>query len=283
MADRNSPVWLLEYRANRYSQTGEDGVLAKALEMLPERDGWCVDVGAGDGETFSNTLALIEDGYSAVLIEPDRRQFARLAGAYAGSDRVIALRRAAGWGEDDGLDAILAATPAPAEFDVLSIDIDGNDYHVWAAMARYRPKLVLIEFNPTIPTRMQFVQPADPGVSRGNSLLSLTELGREKGYELISVFPWNALFVRAEFFPLFGIACNMPALLRRYAALLTVVFVGYDGTVFSEGNTVMPWHPGLRLDPGRMQMLPRWLRQPAEKYNWAQRWGYRALMAWRRA
>ena len=59
--------------------------------------------------------------------------------------------------------------------------------------------------------------------------------------------------------------------------------MGYDGTVFSEGNTVMPWHPGARLNPGRMQMLPRWLRRPFERYTWAQRLGYRALMALRRA
>ena len=283
MTDQRSPLWLHEHRANRYSQMGEDGVLAHVLGMLPERDGWCVDVGAHDGATFSNTRALIEDGYSAVLIEPDGRRFEALSDTYAGNERVTALRQTVGWTEADGLDGLLDATDVPAEFDVLSIDIDGNDYHVWAAVQGYRPKLVLVEFNPTIGSHVRFVQPADAAVCRGNSLLSLTELGKAKGYELISVFPWNALFVRADYFPRFGIEHNAPNVLRTHLGCLTSVFVGYDGTVFSEGNTVMPWHPGLRLDPGRMQMLPRWLRRPADQYNWAQRLGYRALMALRRA
>jgi hypothetical protein len=36
-------------------------------------------------------------------------------------------------------------------FDFLSIDIDGNDYHAWHAIKNYQPKILMIEFNPTIP------------------------------------------------------------------------------------------------------------------------------------
>ena len=161
MADQLSPLWLQEHRADRYSQTGEDGVLAKALEMLPGRDGWCVEFGAADGKAFSNTRALIEGGYSAVLIESERQKFAALAKMYAGNDKVTTLWRYVGWAEHDGLDAILGGRQVPADFDLLIIDIDGNDYHAWRAIERYRPKLVLVEFNPTIPSHVRFVQPAD--------------------------------------------------------------------------------------------------------------------------
>ena len=283
MADQLSPLWLQEHRADRYSQTGEDGVLAKALEMLPGRDGWCVEFGAADGKAFSNTRALIEGGYSAVLIESERQKFAALAKMYAGNDKVTTLWRYVGWAEHDGLDAILGGRQVPADFDLLIIDIDGNDYHAWRAIERYRPKLVLVEFNPTIPSHVRFVQAADPTVCQGNSLLSLTELGREKGYALISVFPWNALFVRADYFPAFGITDNRPNVLRSHLGCLTWLFIAYDGSVYMTGNTVVPWHPGLRLNPDRMQVLPRWLRRPFDSYSRVQRWGYRLLMALRRA
>ena len=40
----------------------------------------------------------------------------------------------------------------------MSIDIDGNDYHIFQGLKVYRPKLILIEFNPTIPNEINFVQ-----------------------------------------------------------------------------------------------------------------------------
>ena len=42
--DRND--WLLDFTSNTYSQTGEDGILAKVLSCLPHQDRWCVEFGA---------------------------------------------------------------------------------------------------------------------------------------------------------------------------------------------------------------------------------------------
>lgn len=40
------PCWLLDFASNTYSQTGEDGIIGKALELLPGRNHWCVEFGA---------------------------------------------------------------------------------------------------------------------------------------------------------------------------------------------------------------------------------------------
>ncbi len=56
--------WLNEYASDVYSQTGEDGVLANALEILPSSNQWCVEFGAWDGKHLSNTYSLVEkNGY----------------------------------------------------------------------------------------------------------------------------------------------------------------------------------------------------------------------------
>jgi hypothetical protein len=276
-----NPTWLLAHRNDVYSQSGEDGIVGKILELLPDRTGWCVEFGALDGRYLSNTRNLIEQhGYSAVLIEGDRRHFRRLQETYARNPNVVTLNRYVGFGATDNLDRILADTGLPAQYDFLSVDIDGNDYHVWKAAVNHRPRVVCIEFNPTIPTEVRYVQAADPAVSRGSSLLALVELGREKNYELVCVAGVNAFFVSAEYYPLLGIGDNRPATLRTDLADITYIFSGYDGTILLEGCRKLPWH-GLSIRPGKIQVLPAFLRRYPGNYNPLQLllYGVRLLVA----
>jgi hypothetical protein len=259
---------LLDYAANVYSQNGEDGILAKILEMLPAKDKWCVEFGAWDGQYLSNTCNLIERyGYSAVLIEPDRKKFADLLKKHGSNRNVIAQCRFVGIGPDDNLDHILADISIPKDFDVLSIDIEGNDYHVWDAISSYTPKIVRIAFNPTIPNEVEFVQPADPNVNQGASLLALTRLGRRKDYELVCVTHRTAIFVRSTLFSLFGIANNDPHTLREDVSSVTYFFCGYDGTLFVTGQVMFPSHYGIHYK-ARLRQLPKIFRSYPVHFGW---------------
>lgn len=261
------PAWLLDSARNVHSQFGEDGVIEKTLQILPEKDKWCVEFGAWDGVYLSNTRNLIENaGYSAVLIEGDETRFAALKKNYAGNERVIPVHAFVGFTESDGLDAILAGLGIPSDFDFLSIDVDGNDFHIWKAMSKYRPKTVCIEFNPTIATGVRFVQRADPSVNHGSSLSSLVELAQEKDYRLVSVLPVNAFFVDAKYFPRFEIDDNRPETLRKDSRHVTHLFSGYDGTVFLQGNQQLPWH-GLPIREPAVQVLPKLLRRHPDNYS----------------
>jgi hypothetical protein len=266
-----SPTWLLEYGRDVYSQTGIDGIVEKILELLQPNDRWCVEFGAWDGKYLNNTRHLIEaKGFSSVLVEADRHRFRDLQRNYSHRGNVITVNRFVGFSEDDNLDHILTATPIPYDFDFLSIDIDGNDYHAWKAVSKYRPKVVVIEFNPTIPTHIRFVQPPDPSINQGASLLSLVELGKAKGYELVSVLPFNAFFVREPYYPLFQIESNAPEILRTTLDDITYLFSGYDGTVFLRGGCRLPWH-GIDLKESKVQPLPRFLRKYRDNYTLAQK------------
>ena len=263
--------WLLEFGHNVYSQAGEDGVIAKVLETLPATDKWCVEFGAWDGQHLSNTRNLIEKSeYSSILIEGDELKFGDLRNYYKANPRITTFNRYVGFKDHDNLDSILANTPITIDFDLLSIDIDGNDYHVWEALKKYHPKVVVIEFNPTIPTEVAFVQPADITVNQGSSLLSLVDLAMHKGYSLVSVLPFNAIFVKSEFFSLFDIEDNHPETLRTDCSNITHIFSGYDGTVFLAGSKILPWH-GISLDQSKFQILPRRLRKYPHSYSKIQR------------
>ncbi len=262
------PTWLLDFKYDRFSQHGEDGIIEKILEIIPEKDNHCVEFGAWDGIAMSNTRNLIiNKNYSAVLIEGDSAKFEELKRNYSENPNVITINKFVGFGEDDNLDQILKDTPVPFDFDFLSIDIDGNDYHVWKAMKKFRPKVVCIEFNPTIPTEVEFVQPPDHSLNQGASLLSLVKLGKEKGYELVAVSLVNAFFVRKEFFPLFEIEDNRPEILRTNLDYVTYIFLGYDGTLFLRGFRRSPWHEGIELDESNMQIIPHFIRKYPQNYN----------------
>jgi hypothetical protein len=252
--------WLLRHAANRHSQNGEDGIIAKVLEVIGAPVGWCVEFGAWDGRHLSNTRALVDDGFSAVFIEGSTQRFAELQAEARANPKIVALNAYVGTGPDDGLDALLGQTPVPVDFEVLSIDIDGNDYHVWRAVGRYRPKVVVIEYNPTIPTAVEFIQPESREVNQGSSILSLTRLARDKGYELVCATTWNCIFVRAEYFDRFAIADNSPQRLRADEHLVTWIFCGFDGRVFVRGHGALPWH-GVPYREERMQPLARSFRK----------------------
>lgn len=275
---RKVPDWLLDFRADVYSQTGEDGIIGKILELLPDRDYWCVEFGAWDGVFLSNVRNLIEQaGYSAILIEASKDKYAELVRTYAQYEKVICVNKCVGFSDEDGLDGILKGTPIPRDFDFLSIDVDGNDYHIWQAISEYRSKVVCIEFNPTIPSEVRFVQEPDPSVNQGASLLALVELGKEKGYELISVLPFNAFFVKSEYFGLFEIEDNSPAVLRKTLDYVTFLFSGYDGKIFLRGNGTLPWHR-VEIRESRIQRLPAVLRKYPGKYTKMEQ---RLLGAWK--
>jgi hypothetical protein len=272
---------LLDYAANVFSQNGEDGILARVLDLLPDTDGWCVEFGAWDGQHLSNTCNLIQErDYAGVLIEADRKKYFELSERYADNPKITALNRFVGFGCDDNLDCLLANTPVPRDFDLLSIDIDGNDYHVWGALSRYTPKVVCIEYNCTIATEVDFVQAADRRVNQGASLAALTRLGRHKGYDLVCVSSTNAMFVRSCHFHLFGILDNSPRALREDLSAITHLFCGYDGTLFTVGREFLPHHRGVRIRR-RLRQLPTMFRTYPQNFGPVRRLLYKGY--WRGA
>lgn len=271
--------WLSRYAANVTSQGGEDGIIAKALSLLPERTCWCVEFGAWDGKLYSNTYDLIKSwNYRGVFMEPDPVRFRDLQLTHGASGRHVLLNAFVGFSRSDGLDALLAKCDIPKKFDLLSIDIDGNDYYVWETVEEYRPSLVIIEYNPTLSNSALFVQKKSPEVNHGSSPASLVELARRKGYELIAVTALNLLFVRAEHYSLYTIPDNSLALMRDDSNI-PQIFIGYDGHVFlSEANVTgsitLPWHR-LKLKETEVQALPGRLQKYPDQYGWTEKIHFR--------
>ena len=70
---------LLSHARNEFSQNGEDGVLARLLDLTGPGHRTCCEFGAWDGIHFSNTRALVLKGWRGIFIEGDPGKFAALA------------------------------------------------------------------------------------------------------------------------------------------------------------------------------------------------------------
>jgi hypothetical protein len=255
----NEDQWLLRHARNVHSIAGEDGIIGKIFETIPPENRWCVEFGAWDGKTYSNTHHLMQNGWSGVFVEADSARFKDLVKNYQNTPSAHCLNCFVTFEGENSLDSLLARTPIPKNFDLLSIDIDGNDYHVWQSLVQYRPRVVIIEFNNTIPSHVEFIQPRDMGVHQGSAPLSLVKLGREKGYELVCVTEHNVIFVQAPLLAAFHISDNALSRLRLPSPIEFHLFQLYDGTFVTGGPDVMPWH-GLPVRPGQFQVLPKMFR-----------------------
>lgn len=265
------------YARNGCSQFGEDGILERVFEILPKQaEYWCVEFGAWDGKYLSNTYQLIANrNWKGVLIEGNSSKFPDLERTFKDREDVTLVNALVSFEGDNTLDKILERTDIPVDLDLLSVDIDGNDHHIWESLKGYRPKVVVIEFNQTIPSDVEFVQEKNMAVNHGSSLLSLTKLGKQKGYELIAATVCNAVFVRKEFFDLFGIQDNSPSILWSKERPAPRVFQLYDGTlVFSERFKLI-WHDKY-VNEQDFQALPKLLRFFGDSTN--MNWSYRNVL-----
>lgn len=59
----------------------------------------------------------------------------------------------------DNINQIFADNNFTGEIDLLSIDIDGNDYYVWEAIDIVSPRVVVIEYNSKIPPTCEWIMP----------------------------------------------------------------------------------------------------------------------------
>jgi hypothetical protein len=268
---------------NEHSQYGEDGLLEALFERLGIQGGFGVEFGAWDGIVASNMFNLISNhGWHGVLIEGSDAKFAELERNMAGYEGVTSVHAMVGWDGPTSLDRLLEEAGAPAEFDLLSIDIDGNDYHVWAAFQDFRPKAVIVEYNPTVPNHVEFVQERSPAVNHGSGLRSLAGLAHEKGYVPVGVTLNNVVFLREDLAAQHGIPSPPLDELRPWRLAETSLIHLYDGTVVIHGLSFGPWN-SVELRRGGVQTVPAFLRGfPTDEMAAWRRGLLRALRVWRR-
>jgi len=175
-----------------HSQNGEDGTIAWLLDRVGVVSREVVEFGIGDGSECCAANLVLTFGWSALLLEASPEDAAAAAARFASlCDGRVRVEHASV--EPDNVNELLGGKVAPA-FDLLSVDIDGNDYWVLAALEAVRPRVVVVEYNASFGPERSVTIPYTKGFDRyrahssgyyhGASVAALASLGEQKGYIL---------------------------------------------------------------------------------------------------
>ena len=141
-------------------------------------------------------------GWSGLFMEADDGCFKQLQRKYIARE---GCRRSRRWSRRRTSKRCFEAAGVPLEPDVMSIDVDGQDYWIWEGISRYRPRLCSSSTTAAIDVRRRLVQPR--GSERVGSHLLLRRVagqsdpaGEPKGYRLVhtELSAINAFFVRED-------------------------------------------------------------------------------------
>lgn len=195
------PHRLIAQRFKVFSQNGEDGISLAIFKMIGMLHQSFVDIGCGPNGGNSGFFAQ-EFGWRGLMVDGASENIVRIRQRFPSVTSHVA------WVDRDNIDDLFREHGFEGEIDLLSIDIDGNDYWIWEGLTVCRPRLVIVEYNSAygpdrsivVPYSGQFDRKFHKSVYYGASLAALTALANRKGYRLIAAEPRgiNAFFLRND-------------------------------------------------------------------------------------
>lgn len=267
---------LKDYKKNIFSQHGEDGVIEEILKRLQGlNDYQYCEFGAWDGMYLSNTCALIKKNEcKALLIEPNKKKYQELCKNFP-SNKIIKLNNFVEVDGKNSLDNLLQNNKFNLNFDFLSIDVDSIDYYIFESLNIYKPKIICIEYNPTIPNEITFIQDNSSSVNQGASAKALIELANKKKYSPVCATETNLFFVHNDFKKnvIGDLELKLDDLIDD-SDIRNFIFYGYDGSIFTSKNVRLPWHNFLVKD---LNVLNKYIRKYPRNYNTLQKIYFKIL------
>jgi len=253
------------YKKNIFSQFGEDGIIEEIFKRLSDiSDKRCCEFGAWDGKFCSNTCNLIiNHNYEAILIEPDKKKFNELNINFP-DKKIIKINKFVNFSGENSLDNILENNSFNKDFDFLSIDIDGCDYWILESLSKFTPKIICIEFNPSIPNKVEFIQEKNMKINQGSSAKSIIDLGLKKNYFPIASTDCNLFFVHNKFKQKITSLDKFDINQLLSNSNDNYIYFGYDGTVFTSKPLYLLWH---KITIKKIKVLPKILNMCPPNYN----------------
>ena len=190
-----------------FSQFEEDGKLLFIFAMLGQPSGAFVDIGSADGINSNCANLALNFGWRGVFIDGSENSIIRGREFYKNHPDTWAYppEFIQAMITRENINKILRNAKVPHDVDLMSIDIDGNDYWVWDAIDCINPKIVIIETHIefgsrsiVVPYDKHYVYPGKHPDYHGASPVAMAKLANKKGYRLIGAndYGFNTIYAR---------------------------------------------------------------------------------------
>lgn len=198
------PRRLERFGFKAYSQNDEDGVIQEIFQRIGIKHHAFIEFGVGNG-LENNTVYLLYQGWGGLWIEASQ-QFCDVIANTIQPVVPLALTLVNAAATKENINQLFVENGFEGEIDLLCIDIDGNDYHIWEAIEAVSPRVVVIEYNAKFHPPVNWTIAYNSthawrgGDYFGASLKALERLGLKKGYRLVgcNLVGVNAFFVRED-------------------------------------------------------------------------------------
>ena len=173
---------------NVFTKEGEDGILLHLFLSIGTQNKQFVDIGSNDCINSNCANLAFHHGWNGIFVDADSSALKRgsaIYKAFFGSSvnrfcftEAIITR--------DNAETLLTKTGCFTEPDLLCMDLDGNDYHIWQAIELIRPRVVvteiqiekgLEEFIPPYENQFEIYESKLP---KGASISSMNRLAEKK-------------------------------------------------------------------------------------------------------
>jgi hypothetical protein len=199
------PKHLIPYGAKMYSQDDDDGIINEIFNRIGTTNRIFIEFGIGNG-LENNTLALLFRKWSGLWIDASASSVAKIRQQYDKIIRDGRLKVVESFITKENIDSLISSNIGEKEIDLLSVDLDGNDYHIYSSIRCVKPRVIVAEYNakflPDVSWCMQYnkTHTWQRDDCFGASLKFLETKLAADGYCLVgcNITGCNAFFVRKD-------------------------------------------------------------------------------------
>ena len=201
----NTNIYLDSYGYKVYSQNDEDGIIAEIFKRIGTTNKRFIEFGVENG-IECNTHYLLLKGWSGLWIEGSWAKYNEITYKFRDVIRDGLLKICNDYITCENVNSIFESNGFKDDIDLLSIDVDGNDYHIMESINIVNPRVIVVEYNGKLPPDCEWIMKYNPSYiwngtdKHGASLKSLELMAKSKGYQLVgtNISGVNAFFVRKD-------------------------------------------------------------------------------------